>query len=56
MIGTRNPSTDEAVAIVSNQMTKAGQVAQLRFMRQTQGDIFAQNVKNKVVAAGKVKK
>ena len=53
---TRYPTLDEAVHIVSTQITKASQIAQLRFMRSTQGEDFAQQVKAKVVAAGKVKK
>lgn len=56
MIAARYPSMDEAVSIVSSQLTKSGQIAQLRFMRSTQGNDFAQQVKAKVVAAGKVRR
>lgn len=52
----RLPTMDQAVDIVSQQMTKSGQASQLRFMRETRGDAFAQQVKTKVIAAGKAVK
>jgi len=52
----RWPTMAEAVEIVSTQMTRLGQVRQLQFMRETQGEKFAQQVKDRVVAAGEVRK
>mgnify|MGYP000985954583 CR=1 FL=1 len=52
----RLPTMEQAVDIVSQQITKSGQAAQLRFMRETQGDAFAQRVKEKVVANKKAAK
>ncbi len=52
----RLPSMDQAVDIVSQQMTKSGQASQLRFMRSTQGEKFAQQVKAIVIAMGKAVK
>lgn len=54
--GSRLPTMKEAVEIVSSQMTRLGQVRQLLFMRETQGEKFAEQVKAKVVAAGGVRK
>ena len=56
MTSDRLPTIDQAVDIVAQQMTKSGQAAQLRFMRETQGEKFAQQVKAKVIAAGKAVK
>ena len=53
---THYPTFDQAVDIVSQQILKSSQVAQLRYMRETQGDAFAQQVKAKVIAAGKAAK
>jgi len=53
--GSRLPTMAEAVEIVGQQITLAGKLAQLRFMRETQGDDFAQQVKVKAAAAGKLK-
>lgn len=52
----RLPTMSEAVDIVAQQMTLNGQVRQLRFMRETQGEAFANQVKAKVVAAGGARK
>ena len=52
----RLPTMEQAVDIVSQQITRSGQAAQLRFMRETQGDKFAQQVKAKVIAEGKARK
>jgi hypothetical protein len=52
----RLPTMEQAVDIVSQQILKSSQVAQLRYMRQTQGEAFAQQVKAKVVANGKAAK
>lgn len=52
----RLPTMAEAVEIVSNQMTRISQLRQLQFMRETQGEKFAEQVKAKVVAAGGVRK
>lgn len=52
----RLPTFEQAVDIVSQQILKSSQVAQLRYMRETQGDAFAQRVKAKVVADGKAAK
>ena len=52
----RWPTMAEAVEIVSAQMTRLGQYRQLQFMRETQGDKFADQVKAKVIAAGGVRK
>lgn len=45
----------QAVDIISMQLTLGEQVRQLQFMREMQGDTFAQQVKAKVVAAGKAR-
>lgn len=55
-IGVRNPTLEEAVAIIGQQLTRSSQAAQLRFMRDNQGDEFAQRVKANVIAAGKARK
>lgn len=52
----RYPTMERAVAIVQQQITKSGKAAQLRFMRDTQGEAFAQRVKEKVIALGKADK
>lgn len=52
----RWPTIAEGVEIVSSQMTRLGQMRQLQFMRETQGEAFAQRVKDRVVAAGEVRK
>lgn len=52
----RWPTMAESVEIVSSQLTRLGQMRQLQFMRETQGDKFADQVKAKVVAAGGVRK
>lgn len=51
----RWPTMAESVEIVSSQMTRLGQMRQLQFMRETQGEAFAQQVKAKVVQAGKAR-
>jgi hypothetical protein len=45
-----------AVEIIGQQLTRQSQIEQLRFMRETQGEQFAQQVKAKVVAANQVRK
>ena len=49
------PTMAQAVEIISMQLTLGEQIRQLQFMRETQGDAFAQQVKAKVVAAGKAR-
>ena len=56
MIGSRLPSMTEAVEIIGQQLSRSGQARQLRHMRETQGEAFAQQVKAKAVQAGKVRK
>ena len=45
----------QAVEIIGMQLSLSEQANQLRYMRETQGDAFAQQVKAKVVAAGKAR-
>ena len=45
----------QAVEIVGMQLSRSEQANQLRCMRETQGEAFAQQVKAKVVAAGKAR-
>ena len=52
----RLPSMDQAVDMVSLLILKASQASMLRYLRDTQGDAFAQQVKAKVIAAGKAAK
>lgn len=49
------PTMAQAVEIISMQLTLGEQIRQLQFMREMQGDTFAQQVKAKVVAAGKAR-
>ena len=49
------PTMAQAVEIIGMQLSLGEQIRQLRFMRETQGDAFAQQVKAKVVAAGKAR-
>ena len=44
-----------AVEINGMQLSRSEQANQLRYMRETQGEAFAQQVKAKVVAAGKAR-
>ena len=53
---TRNPTMKEAIDIVTNCIDRREQIRQLSFMRETQGEAFAQQVGAKVKAAGGVKK
>jgi hypothetical protein len=53
---SRLPTMAEAVEIVTMQISKSAQGQQLSYMRETQGDDFAQKVLAKVKAAGGVKK
>ncbi len=46
----------EAIEIVTNCIDRREQMRQLSFMRETQGEDFAQQVHDKVKAAGGVKK
>ena len=52
----RYPTLSEAVEIVMAQISKSAQGRQLSYMRETQGEAFAQQVLSKVKAAGGVKK
>lgn len=56
MIKTRLPSVAEAIEIIGKQLSKSEQANQLRFMAETQGRAFAEQVKAKVVAARMVAK
>ena len=49
------PTMAQAVEIVGMQLSRSEQANQLRYMRETQGEAFAQQVKAKVVAAGKAR-
>lgn len=49
------PTMAQAVEIIGMQLSRSEQANQLRYMRETQGDEFAQQVKAKVVAAGKAR-
>ena len=51
----KGPTMAQAVEIISMQLTLGEQIRQLQFMRETQGDAFAQQVKAKVVQAGKAR-
>ena len=46
----------EAIEIITNCIDRREQIRQLSFMRETQGEAFAQRVKDRVVAAGEVRK
>jgi len=50
------PTMAQAVEIIGQQITLSGKLAQLRFMRETQGEAFAQQVKAKAIEAGVLKK
>ena len=52
---TKLPTMAQAVEIIGMQLTLGEQIRQLRFMAETQGEAFAQQVKAKVVAAGKAR-
>ena len=47
---------NEAIEIITNCIDRREQIRQLSFMRETQGEEFAQQVGAKVKAAGGVKK
>ena len=49
------PTMAQAVEIIGMQLSRSEQANQLRYMRETHGDAFAQQVKAKVVAAGKAR-
>lgn len=49
------PTMAQAVEIIGMQLSLSEQANQLRHMRETQGEAFAQQVKAKVVAAGKAR-
>ena len=51
----KGPTMAQAVDIIGMQLTLGEQIRQLRYMRETQGDAFAQQVKAKVVQAGKAR-
>ena len=53
---TRLPTMKEAVEIITNCIDRREQMRQLSFMRETQGQEFAQQVHDKVKAAGGVKR
>lgn len=52
----RLPTMKEAIEIISMQISRSEQIRQLQFIEQTQGREFAENVKEKVRAAGGFKK
>ena len=52
----RPQTMTEAVKIVSDLMLRQSQIDQLRYMRDTQGQAFADQVKARVVEAGQVRK
>jgi len=56
MIKSRLPTMQEAVEIIGMQLSKSGQARQLRYMEETQGREFAEQVKAKVIGAGKGRK
>ena len=49
------PTMAQAVEITGMQLSLSEQANQLRYMRETQGDAFAQQVKANVVADGKAR-
>jgi hypothetical protein len=53
---SRLPTLKEAIEIVTNCIDLREQGRQLSFMRETQGEEYAQQVHDKVKAAGGVKK
>lgn len=53
---SRLPTMKEGIEIVTNCIDSREQGRQLSFMRETQGEEFAQQVHDKVKAAGGVKK
>ncbi len=53
---TSLPTMKEAIEIITNCIDRREQGWQLSFMRETQGEEFAQQVHDKVKAAGGVKK
>lgn len=55
-MSSRNPTMVEAVEIISRCISRREQIRQLQFMEETQGRAFAEQVRDKVKAAGKVKK
>lgn len=52
----RLPTMKEAVEIIAMQISRAEQLRQLRFMEETQGRKFAEQVYSKVMAANGMKK
>lgn len=56
MSSARLPTMDECVEIIGQQITRNGKSAQLRFIAETQGKEFAQQVHDKAKAAGKLGK
>lgn len=53
---SRLPTMKEAIDIVTMQISRREQMRQLSYMRETQGQEFAQQVHDKVKAAGGVKR
>lgn len=53
---SRLPTMKEAIELITNCIDRREQMRQLSFMRETQGEDFAQQVHDKVKAAGGVKK
>ena len=53
---SRLPTLKEAVEIIMSSFDLREQIRQLSFMRETQGEEFAQQVHDKVKEAGGVKK
>jgi len=53
---TRLPTMEEAVDIIAMQISRREQQRQLNYMKQTQGEEFAQKVHDKAKAQGKLRK
>lgn len=55
-LNSRLPTMAEAVEIISNCYDRREQIRQLQYMEETQGRTFAEQVRDKVKAAGRIKK
>lgn len=56
MTSARLPTLDQCVEIIGQQITRSGKASQLKFIAETQGKEFAQQVHDKAKAAGKLGK
>lgn len=56
MTTARLPTLDQCVEIIGQQITRSGKSSQLKFIAETQGKEFAQQVHDKAKAAGKLGK